>query len=221
MTQNILIFGAGKQAQAMADLVAAHPDFELAGFVDSVRSKGEAVAGHSVLGGEEELEAICEQAGTSQIAISIGDNYRRQQVYGRLKKSNPGLQFPNLVHPTAYVSESAQIAEAVLVMPGVHVIGGARVDTACLLNTASVVEHDCHLQAGSSLGPAATLAGNVIVGERSFVGARSVVIQDICIGDDVVIGAGSVVRSDIQPLTVAYGNPAREQRKRTADEAYL
>ena len=53
------------------------------------------------------------------------------------------------------------------------------------------------------------LAGNVFVGERSFIGANSVVKQGVKIGKDVMIGAGSVVISDIPDGKKVVGNPSK------------
>jgi acetyltransferase-like isoleucine patch superfamily enzyme len=53
------------------------------------------------------------------------------------------------------------------------------------------------------------LAGNVFVGERTFIGANAIVKQGIKIGKDVIVGAGSVVLSDIPDGKKIVGNPNR------------
>jgi acetyltransferase-like isoleucine patch superfamily enzyme len=55
----------------------------------------------------------------------------------------------------------------------------------------------------------AILAGNVLVGENSFIGSNSVIKQGTKIGENVIIGAGSVVLNDVPDNAIAYGNPAR------------
>ena len=54
-----------------------------------------------------------------------------------------------------------------------------------------------------------TKVGNVIIGNRVFIGAESVVLPGVTIGDDVVIGANSTVTHNIPPNSVAVGSPAR------------
>jgi acetyltransferase EpsM len=53
------------------------------------------------------------------------------------------------------------------------------------------------------------LAGNVKVGERTFIGSNSVIKQGIHIGKDVIIGAGAVVLNNIPDGTKVVGNPNR------------
>jgi acetyltransferase EpsM len=53
------------------------------------------------------------------------------------------------------------------------------------------------------------LAGNVTIGERSFIGANAVLKQGIVIGKDVVVGAGAVVLHDIPDNMKIVGNPGR------------
>jgi len=43
----------------------------------------------------------------------------------------------------------------------------------------------------------------------------------IAVGEHAVVGAGAVVLRDVDPYTVAYGNPARRIRERAAGERYL
>ena len=54
-----------------------------------------------------------------------------------------------------------------------------------------------------------TKVGNVIIGNRVFIGAESVVLPGVTIGDDVVIGANSTVTHNIPSNSVAVGSPAR------------
>jgi acetyltransferase-like isoleucine patch superfamily enzyme len=56
------------------------------------------------------------------------------------------------------------------------------------------------------------LAGNVQVGERSFIGANASVKQGVNIGSRVTVGAGAVVLNDIPDGEVWVGNPSRKIR---------
>lgn len=51
--------------------------------------------------------------------------------------------------------------------------------------------------------------GKIHVGERTFVGAKSIIMPGVTIGKRCVIGAGSVVTKDIPDGCVAVGIPAR------------
>lgn len=57
------------------------------------------------------------------------------------------------------------------------------------------------------------LAGNVKVGERSFIGANATIKQGTVIGNDVIVGAGSVILNDIPNNSVVVGNPGKIIKK--------
>ena len=44
-----------------------------------------------------------------------------------------------------------------------------------------------------------------------MIGYKSIILQGVKIGDGAVIGAKSVVRNDVKPYTIVYGNPAEEK----------
>jgi len=62
------------------------------------------------------------------------------------------------------------------------------------------------------------LKGDTVIGNDVWIGQNAVILPGVNIGDGAIIGANSVVGSDIEPYTVAAGNPARMIRKRFDDE---
>lgn len=53
----------------------------------------------------------------------------------------------------------------------------------------------------------------VTIGNSVWIGGSTVILPGVTIGDGCVIGAGSVVCKDIEPYTLAVGNPCRPLRK--------
>ena len=51
--------------------------------------------------------------------------------------------------------------------------------------------------------------GDVLIGDRVWIGYRSVILPGVSIGDGAVVGAGSVVTRDVPPYAIVAGNPAR------------
>lgn len=56
--------------------------------------------------------------------------------------------------------------------------------------------------------------GDVVIGDRCFIGANTIITKSVTIGNDVIIGAGSIVTKNIPEREVWAGNPARFIRKR-------
>ena len=49
----------------------------------------------------------------------------------------------------------------------------------------------------------------ITIGDDVWIGPYSIIMKGVTIGNNCIIGAGSVVRRDVPPNTLAYGNPAR------------
>jgi len=54
----------------------------------------------------------------------------------------------------------------------------------------------------------------VVIEDSCDIGIGSIILPGVRIGKGSIIGAGSVVTKDVEPFTVAVGNPARFLRKR-------
>jgi acetyltransferase-like isoleucine patch superfamily enzyme len=90
-----------------------------------------------------------------------------------------------------------------------------------VVNTASIVEHDCIMGSFTSVSPNSTLCGNVVVENMSFVGAGSTIIQNIVIEKETVVGAGSVVITKCDQNSLYVGNPAKKIRANYSKINYL
>ena len=60
--------------------------------------------------------------------------------------------------------------------------------------------------------------GDTVIGNDVWIGQKATILPGVHIGDGAIIGANSVVGSDVEPYTVAVGNPAKPIRKRFDDE---
>jgi virginiamycin A acetyltransferase len=60
--------------------------------------------------------------------------------------------------------------------------------------------------------------GDTVVGNDVWIGQNVTILPGVHIGNGAIIGASSVVGSDIEPYSIAAGNPARLVRKRFDDE---
>ena len=106
-------------------------------------------------------------------------------------------------------------------MPQVNIGPNCTVKEFCILNTASSIDHDCEMDAFSSIAPRVVTGGNVKIGLGSAVSIGSTVEHGIVIGDDVVIGANSYVNKRFEGGVLAYGNPCKFVRNRNKGDSYL
>lgn len=66
--------------------------------------------------------------------------------------------------------------------------------------------------------PAGATGEAQVIGDDVWIGYGATILGNVTIGTGAIIGAGSLVRSDVAPYTVVGGSPAREIRKRFADD---
>jgi acetyltransferase-like isoleucine patch superfamily enzyme len=55
----------------------------------------------------------------------------------------------------------------------------------------------------------AEIEAPIVVGDDVWIGPYSIIMKGVTIGNNCIVGAGSVVRRDVPPNTLVYGNPAR------------
>jgi len=62
--------------------------------------------------------------------------------------------------------------------------------------------------------------GDVIIGDRVWIGYRAIVLPGIAIGEGAVVAAGAVVTRDVEPYTIVAGNPAKPIGTRSRELDY-
>jgi sugar O-acyltransferase (sialic acid O-acetyltransferase NeuD family) len=203
----LVIWGASGHAKVVAD-VAENADFRVVGFVDDLRPEldGTPFFGACIVGSREGLLALRDQ-GLRHLVIGFGHCRGRMAVAQWAVEQ--GFVLPTLVHPSAVIASSARLGRGTVAAAGVVVNPDAVVGANAILNTSCSVDHDCQIADGAHICPGAHLAGDVTVGEASWIGIGSSVREGVNIGHDVMIGAGSAVLADIPDEVVAYGSPAR------------
>ena len=59
---------------------------------------------------------------------------------------------------------------------------------------------------------APTAKAPVVIEEDAWIGAHAVILPGVTVGHGAVVGAGSVVGSDVPPMVIVAGQPARQIR---------
>lgn len=201
----LVMVGAGGHAKVLQALALA-AGHSVAGVCDpQLAGQGQSHwRGLPVLGGDEALEQF--DPATVGLINGIGQLVRsqaRQDVYRRLRRA--GFDFPVLVHPTAWVAPTAQLAQGVQVMAGAVVQPDCSIGENSIINTRAGIDHDCIIGAHVHVAPGATLCGGVRVGDGAFIATGATVIHGITVGGNTVVGAGATLVRDLVADQVLLG----------------
>lgn len=140
--------------------------------------------------------------------LGIGDNLIRTEIAELVIEKKEKLL--RVTHPATTISKNVEIGVGTFIAPHVSINALSRIGNFVILNTHSVIEHECVIEDGVHIAPGAVLAGNVKVGKRSFIGANAVIKEGVTIGADVLVGAGSTIIRNIENGKKVVGNPGRE-----------
>lgn len=204
MNRDIVIVGGSGHAKVCIEILRSLGErvaFCVAGddtFTDCV--------GVPVLVGDEHLDRLREQ-GYGRVFVAIGSSRLRQRLAAYCEKL--GYEIVSAVSPQALISPTVHLGRGVAVMPGAVINADTVIGDLAIVNTGATIDHDCRIGAAVHIAPQCGLAGNVTVGDHSFLGVGTKVIDVIRIGERVMLGAGSVVVADIDSDVTAVGVPAR------------
>ncbi len=217
----VLIVGSSGHARVIVDIIERAGAHKILGILDDTKAPGMTDIGYPILGAIADLPEIVRRQDPQGFFVAIGDNWNRGIIATKIEQLTPELRAITAVHPSAQIARSAALGLGTAVMAGAVVNPYASVGSFCIINTRASLDHDSHLDDYASIGPGATLAGNVRVGAYSAICLQACVAEKVRIGSHTVVGAGSVVLGDLPDLVSAYGMPARTIRARRQGDRYL
>ena len=169
MPHSWLILGSGGHGRSVADSIRAQGDAVL-GFLDDSRPADELVAGIPVLG---PLRLAWDGALTpDRFVVAIGNPALRQRWQQVLEAA--GAPVVVVVHPSACLSSSAQLAPGCVVLAGAVINAEARLERGVIVNRGAVVDHDASCGAYSQLGVNAAMGGGSWLGPLASLAAGEV-----------------------------------------------
>jgi len=204
--KEIVIFGAGGQANSVAEL-AIDLGYKIKHFIAQNKEKRSLFG--AFITNEIDLTSNC------FIAIAIGENKIREKLYLDISKIASISQFPKLIHPSATISQSSKIDYGVIVLPNAVVGPNSKVSKFSILNIGSSLDHDSKMEDFSSLGPLSVTGGNVLISRLAKIEIGAVIQKGIKVAENCTIGANSFLNKDTNKNSIYYGSPARYIREKS------
>lgn len=209
--RDIVIIGAGgfgREVQWLIERINAQKEeaeWNILGYIDDGIAKGTEINGYEVLGDVSFLQDMEQPV---HVVCAIGNSVIRQKLINKLiKKEN--VIFPNLVDPTAVISDTATIGRGNIICAGSVISTNVTIGDFCTFDWNCTIGHDADIYDFVMAYPNVNISGFVKTGEILEIGTGTQIIQGVQLCDNVVIGAGTVVIRDITEAGTYVGSPAR------------
>ena len=156
--KSLLIIGAGSHGQVVAETAEAC-GYGKIGFLDD--------SSPDAIGKMDQLEELVESY--DSVIVSIGNNTIRRELVHRIQKT--GAPMASLIHPRAFVAQSATIGAGSIVLPGAIVHSNVSIGSGCIISIGALIDHDAvvedfsHINTGAIVGAGKRTSGKVDAGE--------------------------------------------------------
>lgn len=200
---NLIIIGAGGHGKVVAEAAEKSGQWQQIMFVDRLYPSITTCGSWPVVSSEISTLSHLE----TNFFVAIGDNHTRAKVF--LQTRGLGYKPATIIHPHAQLSDYADVEAGAVVLAGCVVNAGAKLCRGSIINTGATVDHDCSVGEFVHLSPGVNLAGQVIVGDHTWLGTGVSTKQCINIGSDIVVGVGAAIVSDLITPGTYIGAPAK------------
>lgn len=145
MNNNLLIIGAGGHGHCVKETAESLGSFNTIGFLDDIAAEA--------IGRWDDYSDFSNSF--SHAFVALGNNELRSVWFDKLTAA--GFIIPTLVHPTTYVSPSAEIENGTIVLPKAVIHTNVKVCRGSIIGIGTLLDHDvkikefCHVDSGSIL----------------------------------------------------------------------
>lgn len=204
--KNIILIGGGGHCISCIDVLESTGDYYIKGILDLPSELGKKVLDYEVIGSDDDYEKFSKMGYCFLITTGqIKSADLRKRIFDQLNAIN--AEIVTVIASTAKVSKYALIAKGTIVMHHCFVNANVRIGENCIINTASVLEHDVVVSNHCHISTKSIINGDCVIGSETFIGSNSCISNGVKICDHVLIGAGSLVLQDIKHSGTYFGNP--------------
>ena len=213
MKQKIFFWGAKYKAGIINDLIENHkilantkklsvkflfdPNLNNAKFISKAKFSNK----------KKDLNTFIKQS--DYFVTCIGSEYGKARYLISKELEKKKLKPLDIISKHAYISNLDSIGKGIQAFPNSVIHHQAKIGDFSIINTGSIVEHDCIVGNGVHLMPGAVIGGNTNIEDYVTVGLNATVMPQLKIGEGSFIGAGAVVTKNVKKNEVVVGNPAR------------
>lgn len=207
--KKLYIVGAGGFGKEVLNLVfECLPEYDFKGYIDIGKISEIKLGNKSypVLDQNKDLSNL--DLKNSAIVIAIGNPLIIKNIVNFYKEKGVS-DFPNIVHPLAYVAHSVSMGKGNIVTQNCSISVDVSIGNFNIVNLNSTIGHDVKIGDYNIINPGSNISGGVIIENENLFGTNCTILQYLTIGNHNTIGAGSMNTRNIENNAVLIGNPAR------------
>lgn len=203
----LFVIGASGHGKVVADIALKSKKYDDIVFLDD-NEELEIIMGLPVVGKTDQYDLINKDK--DEVIVAIGNAQIRCKF--QKKYEERGINIATLIHPDAIIAQNVVVHSGTVVMGGAVINPDVKIGKGCIINTSASVDHDCIIKDFVHVSVGVHMAGNVLIGSKTWIGIGSIISNNVYICDECVIGAGTVVIHKIEEQGTYIGNPARKLR---------
>ena len=212
--RKVIVVGSGGHAKVVIDIleemISNGAELQIIGVTSNSIALSDLFFGYLVLGPDE---IIKNYANDEAIVAAMGlggfkDNLLREKVFNYIKGF--GINFINVIHPSAIISKTAKFGEGIVIFPGVIINTVVEIADNSIIATGSSIDHETVIEKNVLISAGVTIGAYSKIGQGSLLALGCKVISGVKIGVNVLVAAGAVVISDIEDDKKVFGIPAKE-----------
>jgi sugar O-acyltransferase (sialic acid O-acetyltransferase NeuD family) len=143
--------------------------------------------------------------------VAVSDCEERFKIVSRLPKTTDYFSF---IHPTALImDENIKIGEGSFIGAYSILTTNIKIGNHAILNRGNQIGHDTVIGDYFSAMPGAIVSGNVVIGNKVYMGTNSSIKEKVQVFSNSKIGSNAAVIKNIVTSGIYVGVPAKFKKK--------
>lgn len=192
--KDIIIIGAGGFGREVFGIIkncnAKTQTWNILGFVDDGKQKGELINGLPILGG---VGYINEVTSETAVVIAISLPTIRKEIFERI--TNPLITFPTIIHPSNLISDPEFVSYGQGCVFCINTVFTTNITLGdfVLVNAGTVVNHDAIIDSYATLMPSVNISTGAHIGEGCYIGTGTKISIPQIIKDWQKLPSGTII----------------------------
>ncbi len=163
MENPVMIIGAGGLGKAALDIFHSN-GILIYGLLDYDKKLHGAEINDVVVMGDPDDDGFLKYIGKKcEAFVALENNQERKAIVDLLKTRRKVMPI-NAIHPSAFISSTAQISQGSFINAGVSVGAFAKIGNHCIIHSKATIEHQAQLSDFIKVGAGSIINSGVVIG---------------------------------------------------------